>query len=134
MPSFCRIHPLTRRFGHAPHPPQPAGGRPFRSDRDCFAGIVYRLRNGIRWMDMPAEFPSGPTCWRRHNAWVKAGVFPAVRAIILAELQAAGQLDTSELVLDATFAEDRKGGPSTARQNAASASRSRSLSTAAARH
>ncbi|MGL4422911.1 MAG: transposase, partial [Gemmataceae bacterium] len=57
---WSRIEPLL-----PPHPPQPAGGRPFRSDRDCFAGIVYRLRNGIRWMDMPAEFPSGPTCWRR---------------------------------------------------------------------
>jgi transposase len=35
------------------HPPQPEGGRPFRSDRDCFAGIVYRLRNGIRWNALP---------------------------------------------------------------------------------
>ncbi len=122
-----RVEPLLPK-----HPPQPAGGRPFRTDRECFAGIVYRLRNGIRWNAMPAEFPSGPTCWRRHAAWVKAGVFPRVRAIVLAELQAAGLLDPSELAIDATFVEDRKGGRSTAPRSAGTASRSRSSSTAAA--
>lgn len=122
-----RVEPLLPK-----HPPQPDGGRPFRSDRDCLAGIVYRLRNAIRWNAVPKEFPSGPTCWRRHGAWVNAGVFPKVREAILGELQAAGLLDPSELVIDATFAEDRKGGRSTAPRNAASASRSRSSSTAAA--
>src|SRR3954465_3713660 len=90
-----RVEPLLPK-----HPPQPDGGRPFRSDRDCFAGIVYRLRNGIRWNALPQEFPSRPTRWRTHNPRVKAGVFPRVREIILAELQAAGLLDTSELALD----------------------------------
>jgi transposase len=50
-----RVEPLLPK-----HPPQPDGGRPFRSDRDCFAGIAYRLCNGIRSMDMPPQFPSLP--------------------------------------------------------------------------
>ena len=57
---------------------------------------------------MPAGFPSGVTCWRRHRDWTAAGVWPKVWKVVLAELAAAGLLDTTELFLDATFAEARK--------------------------
>jgi transposase len=109
-----RIAPLL-----PPHPPQPQGGHPWADDKACFAGIVYQLRNNIRWNDMPPCFPSGSTCWRRHRDWTAAGVWPAVWKLVLRELEAAGLLDTSELFLDATFAEARKGGPASARLVAA---------------
>lgn len=97
----------------------PRGGRPWADDKACFAGIVYQLRNGIRWNDMPPGFPSGVTCWRRHRDWTAAGVWPAVWRVVLGELAAAGMLDTSELFLDATFAESRKGGSGSAAPAAA---------------
>ena len=109
-----RVQPLL-----PPHPPQPRGGRPFEDDHDCFRGIVYQLRNSIRWNDMPKEFPSGSTCWRRFDLWTRLGIWPQVHQVILDELQAAGLLDLSELALDATFAEARKGGTASAPQNAA---------------
>lgn len=111
---WSRVSPLIPQ-----HPPQPKGGRPFADDRACFAGIVYQLRNGIRWNDMPGEYPSGVTCWRRFNRWTQLGLWPKVWAIILDELKAAGQLDLSELMMDATFAEARKGGTASDLQNAA---------------
>ena len=64
-----RIRPLL-----PPHPVHTLGGRPFADDFRCFQGIVYQLRNSIRWNDMPKEFPSGVTCWRRFDAWNKAGI------------------------------------------------------------
>jgi transposase len=100
-----RIKPLL-----PPEKPKPKGGRPRASDQRCFEAIVYLLRNGSRWNDLPDEFPSGPTCWRRHRDWSRAGVWKKVHTIILEELQAAGILDTSELFADATFVEARKGG------------------------
>jgi transposase len=100
-----RVEPLLPK-----HPPQPKGGRPFVPDRECFRGIVYQLRNAIRWNDMPAQFPSGSTCWRRFDLWTRLGIWPRVHAIVLDELGAAGLLDLSELALDATFVEARKGG------------------------
>ena len=111
-----RVRPLL-----PPKPPQPKGGRPFADDKACFAGIVYQLRNGIRWNDMPDSFPSGVTCWRRFDLWTRRGIWPRVWTLVLEELQDAGRLDTSELFLDATFAEARKGGPASALQSAASA-------------
>jgi transposase len=111
-----RVRPLL-----PPKRPQPKGGRPFADDKACFAGIVYQLRNGIRWNDMPEPFPSGVTCWRRFDLWTRRGIWPRVWTIVLEELEAAGLLDTSELFLDATFAEARKGGSASALQNVGSA-------------
>ena len=59
---WTRIAPLLPA-----HPQQPKGGRRFRDDKACFEGIVYQLRNAIRWNDMPKEYPSGVTCWRRFD-------------------------------------------------------------------
>jgi len=104
-----------------PHPPRPRGGRPPASDYDCLAGLVYLLRNGGRWNSLPRGFPSDTTCWRRHRDRVAAGVWPRLHAAILAELQADGTLDTSELTIDATFVEARQGGTTSARPSVASA-------------
>ncbi len=129
MPSKRREQVLLDRMWGRVRPllptraPNPKGGRPWADDRACFAGIVYALRNAIRWNAMPSCFPSGVTCWRRHRDWTATGVWARVWAAVLAELDAAGELDTSELFLDATFAEDRQGGRVTAGPAAASASR-----------
>jgi transposase len=109
-----RVAPLI-----PPHPPHDKGGHPWEDDKVCFAGIVYQLRNAIRWQDMPSCFTSGSTCWRRFRDWTQAGIWPAVWKIVLRELEEAGLLDTKELFLDATFAEARKGGLASAPRNAA---------------
>lgn len=132
MPSRRREQQLLDRMWERVAPllpsrtPNPKGGRPWADDKACFAGIVYALRNSIRWNDLPAPFPSGVTCWRRHRDGTAAGVWDRVWQLVLAELAAARKLDTRELFLDATFAEDRKGGPATAARAAGSGSRSRS--------
>lgn len=94
-----------------PHRPPPRTGRPPAEDRACFAGVVHVLRSGCRWQDLAATaFPSGSTCWRRHRDWTRAGVWQAVWERVLAELGDAGALDTSEVILDGTFVEAKKGG------------------------
>ena len=98
---------------------KPKGGRPRVDDKECFLGIVYQLRNAIRWNDMPREYPSGSTCWRRYDEWTRLGVWPQVHRVIVQELDRAGRLDLSELAFDATFAEARKGGTVSEPRNAA---------------
>lgn len=109
-----RIEPLV-----PPNPPHPKGGRPFASNKACFAGIVYVLRNGSRWNDMPDQFPSSTTCWNRYARWTQLGIWSQVWKIVIEELDEAGQLDLSELTIDATFAEARKGGTVSAPPSAA---------------
>jgi transposase len=88
-----------------PHPPRPKGGRPPVPDRACFTGIVFVLKTGIQWEDMPQEMGcgSGMTCWRRLRDWQQAGVFDRLHALILARLEGAGCLDWSRAVVDASL-------------------------------
>ncbi len=47
-------------------------------DRAAFAGVIYVLRTGVAWRDVPAETVgcSGVTAWRRLRDWTEAGVWP----------------------------------------------------------
>ena len=59
------------------HKPTPKGGRPRISDRAALTGIIFVLKTGIPWEDLPQEMGcgSGMTCWRRLRDWQKAGVW-----------------------------------------------------------
>jgi transposase len=92
-----------------PHPPQPKGGRPWADDRECLEGILWVLRSGARWCDVPVDLPSGPTCWRRLRDWTGEGVLEDIQQALLEELEDAGGLDFSQLVADATFVRGKKG-------------------------
>jgi transposase len=103
---------LWERVRHLLPPRPPAiTGRPRVEDKAAFAGVVHILRSGGRWQDLTdTAFPSGSTCWRRHKEWTEAGVWHSVWQVVLAELDAAGGLDVSEVILDGTFVEAKKGG------------------------
>lgn len=127
MPSVVRERELNDRLWERvrtllpPSPPCPKGGRPRADDRACFEAIVFVLRNGLRWRDLPERFPSPATCWRRHAEWTAAGVWEHVWRAVLDELADAGRLDTDELFLDCTFAPAQKGGRRSATPSAARA-------------
>ena len=85
------------------------GGRPRASDRKVLEGILWILRSGARWQDLPEEFPSPSTCWRRLRDWEGQGVWLTIWRAFLAELNQHGQLDWSESFLDGSFASAKKG-------------------------
>jgi len=91
------------------HPPSPKGGRPRAPDRDCLEGILWLIRTGARWQDIPVDLPSGSTCWRRLHEWAGAGVLEDIRARLLRELDALGKIDFEQLLADATFVRAKKG-------------------------
>jgi transposase len=111
-----RVRPLL-----PPAPPRPHGGRPRASDRACFAAVVYVLRSGRRWRDLPDRFPSPVTCWRRHRDWTEAGVWDDAWAAVLAELGRKGRVKADEVVVDATFVPAAKGGTRSGRPRSARA-------------
>jgi len=95
---------------HLPeHPPSSKGGRPRAEDRECLEGILWLLRTGCRWQDIPVDLPSGSTCWRRLQEWAGEGVFAEIHAILIEELGTLGKLDLEELLADATFIRVKKG-------------------------
>ena len=49
-------------------------GRPqIHSDREVLNGVLWVLRTGAAWADLPDRFPSSATCYRRFSKWVKDG-------------------------------------------------------------
>lgn len=95
---------------HLPaHPPSPKGGRPRADDRACLEGVLWLLRTGARWQDIPVDLPSGSTCWRRLQGWAAEGVLERIQAELVAELHARGRVDFRELFADATFVRAKKG-------------------------
>ena len=95
-----------------PWPEKSPGPRPM-ADRLCLQGILYVLHNDIAWQLLPLKlgFGSGQTCWRRLERWQQAGVFEQLHRILLAELNAAGELDWSRARVDGSHIRAKKGEP-----------------------
>ena len=72
------------------------GGRPFRDHRQVIEGIVWRYRTGCPWRDVPAEFGSWKTLWRRHDQYSKDGTWDTIFAVVLT---AAGEADLIDWAL-----------------------------------
>ncbi|HVF28645.1 MAG TPA: IS5 family transposase [Pyrinomonadaceae bacterium] len=85
-------------------------GRPWRSNREVMNGILWILRSGARWKDLPDRFPPYQTCHRRFQAWVRDGTLRRVLEGLAEDLRTRGELDLSECFIDATFIVAKKGG------------------------
>jgi transposase len=70
-------------------------GRPFRDHRQVIEGIIYRLRTGIAWRDLPESFGPWQTVWKRHKRFSTDGTWDMIHARLVAEADAAGDVDWS---------------------------------------
>jgi transposase len=68
-------------------------GRPFRDHRQVVEGIVYRLRTGIAWRDLPTSFGPWQTVWKRHKRFSVDGTWDKIHARLVAEADAVGRVD-----------------------------------------
>ena len=85
-------------------------GRKRFDDRLALQGILFVLHSGIAWQHLPAElgFGSGVTCWRRLDEWQRAGVWERLHALLLGRLRAAGEIEWSRAVADASHVQAKK--------------------------
>ena len=117
-----------------PQPSQRRGGRgrPWKERRTVLNGILWVLRTGAPWSELPERYPSYQTCHRRFQQWVRSGILRGVLEALAEDLQVRGQLDVREAFIDGSFAPAKKGGRRSARPNAAKERRSWLLQTAMA--
>lgn len=85
------------------------GGRPRADDRLVFEGILWILRTGARWKDLPDRYPNPSTCWRRLGEWYETDVLKDMWRAFLSELDHNGILDWDEVFVDASFFPAKKG-------------------------
>jgi transposase len=100
----------------------PPKARRFRSPgrkpidrRKVLTGIIFVLKTGIRWEDLPQEMGCGcgMTCWNYLYAWQCAGVWEKLHHILLEELEAADKIDWSRAAIDSIKARALGGGEAT---------------------
>jgi transposase len=84
-------------------------GRPRRDDREVLNGILWVLRSGARWYDLPPRFPPYQTCHRRFQQWVRDGTLRHILETLATDLKERGGLDLSECFIDGTFIVAKKG-------------------------
>jgi transposase len=65
-------------------------GRPWRENRAVLNGILWILRTGAPWADLPDRSPSYQTCHRRFQQWVRAGVLRGVLDVLAQALHDEG--------------------------------------------
>lgn len=98
-------------------PPSPKGGRPPVEHRAALTGIVFVLKTGIPWQDLPIEMGcgSGSTCWRRFAAWTRSAVWSKLHALLLTALGKSGAINLERAVLDSASVRAVFGGRTPAR-------------------
>jgi transposase len=85
-------------------PPQkPRTGRPAVDHRRVLHGILWVLRTGAPWQDLPERYGSWRTVASRFDRWQKAGVFQPLVDTVKPQADAAGQLDWQIHFLDSTM-------------------------------
>jgi transposase len=72
-------------------------GVPRVDDRRIISGIIFVIRNGLRWRDAPAEYGPAKTIYNRFIRWSRMGVFNKIFAALAAK---GGKPD--QLMIDAT--------------------------------
>ena len=80
-----------------------AMGRPMAPPRTLVEESIFRLRSGLAWRDLPAEFGPWQTVWKRYAKFSKDGTWDKVLLALQTEAHAAGEIDWNVSV-DSTIA------------------------------
>ncbi len=94
--------------------PQPARraagrGRPWREARAVLNGILWVVRTGAPWNDVPERSPPEQLGHRRFHQWIDAGVFERMLPTLANDVHQRGERDRSACVSDGTVAVAKKG-------------------------
>lgn len=91
-------------------PPTRAGGRPVIPPRAVLEALLWMLRNGGPWKDLPKHFASESTCRRRLRQWTESGVLCEVWSRLVELSDELRWIDWEQVIADGTFCRAKKGG------------------------
>ncbi|WP_374210478.1 IS5 family transposase [Streptomyces sp. CL12-4] len=74
-------------------PPGGARGGRWSDHRRVINGVLYRVRTGVQWRDLPERFGPWETIYKRHRRWSADGTWKMLLPRIQAAEDAAGGID-----------------------------------------
>lgn len=94
-------------------PPKRTGRR--RADaRGILNAIVFRLRSGCQWNQLPERFPDDSTVHRTFQRWVRLGLFARLWAVLVARCDELAGVNWEWQAADGAMGKARLGGTSSA--------------------
>lgn len=105
-------------------------GRPWSDRQQVLNGVLWILRTGAPWKDLPDRYGAYQTVHRRFQHWVRSGALAGALLAIAQDLKDRGGLDLRECFIDGTFVPAKKGGVASGRPSGAKAPKSWALQTA----
>jgi transposase len=85
-------------------------GRPQADPGKTLNGILYVLKTGCAWADLPRKYGSYTTCWRRLREWQRTGIWEKIWRKLLQMLDEKRAIDWSRGFLDGSFVAAKRGG------------------------
>jgi transposase len=84
-------------------------GRPAVEPREVLEGVLWVLKTGARWKDLPERYPPYQTCHRYFQQWVKIKLMEKILRELIEDLLQRGKINLAETFIDATFVKAKKG-------------------------
>jgi transposase len=100
-----RVEPILLK-----HYPPACTGRPRADLRLVLDTIIYRLRSGCQWNQLPRELADDATAHRWFQRFVGDGVLAEIWATLAAECEGLGELDWTWQAVDGMLGKARMGG------------------------
>ena len=88
--------------------PEGGRGRPAKSHRLMFNGILWVLFSGAAWRDLPERFGPWKTVYDRFRRWQADGTFDKILQQLQLRLDEEGLLDWSAWFVDSTVSRAHK--------------------------
>ena len=89
----------------------PARFGPDRIDqRKALDGVIYRMRSGVQWNQLPREFGDDASVHRTFQRWVKRGVIGRLWALLVGACEDLGGVDWQWQSFDCAMGKARHGG------------------------
>ena len=90
-------------------PPAPTG-RPRTNQREALNGIIYQMRSGCQWNQLPQRFGDDSSVHRTMQRWVAKGVFERIWAVLIENCEDLGGVDWAWQSADGAMGKARFGG------------------------
>jgi len=90
-------------------------GRPRTGQREAFNGIIYQMRSGAQWNQLPEEFGDDSSVHRTMQRWIAKGVLQRVWAVLVGNCEELGGVNWQWQSADGAMGKARFGGTMSAR-------------------
>lgn len=102
---WSKIKPILDQYD-----PHKRMGRKRIDQREALDAVIFRMRSGCQWNQLPSEFPDDSSVHRTFQRWVKLGILERIWATLIRQSEELGGVDWQWQSADAAMGKARLGG------------------------